>query len=227
MNELLLFVEIVVVFSLLLLTKKFFGKNGLFIWIAIATVTAEIQVVKSINIFGLSGTLGNVMFASNFLATDILNELYSKEDAKKGVYAGLWAVIIFIIFTQFMLLFKPNNIDMANESMKVLFGLVPRVSISSITMFFIANMADVYIYSKFKEKFKDKKLWLRNNISTILCNSIENFFFVFFAFVGLYSFKDIMIIALSTTLIEVVIAICDTPFLYMSKIKFFTCKEEL
>ena len=227
MNELLLFVEIVVVFSLLLLTKKFFGKNGLFIWIAIATVTAEIQVVKSINIFGLSGTLGNVMFASNFLATDILNELYSKEDAKKGVYAGLWAVIIFIIFTQFMLLFKPNNIDMANESMKVLFGLVPRVSISSITMFFIANMADVYIYSKFKEKFKDKKLWLRNNISTILCNSLENFFFVFFAFVGLYFFKDIMIIALSTTLIEVVIAICDTPFLYMSKIKFFTCKEEL
>ena len=227
MNELLLFVEIVVVFSLLLLTKKFFGKNGLFIWIAIATVTAEIQVVKSINIFGLSGTLGNVMFASNFLATDILNELYSKEDAKKGVYVGLWAVIIFIIFTQFMLLFKPNSIDMANESMKVLFGLVPRVSISSITMFFIANMADVYIYSKFKEKFKDKKLWLRNNISTILCNSIENFFFVFFAFVGLYFFKDIMIIALSTTLIEVVIAICDTPFLYMSKIKFFTCKEEL
>lgn len=227
MNELLLFVEIVVVFSLLLLTKKFFGKNGLFIWIAIATVTAEIQVVKSINIFGLSGTLGNVMFASNFLATDILNELYSKDDAKKGVYVGLWAVIIFIIFTQFMLLFKPNSIDMANESMKVLFGLVPRVSISSITMFFIANMADVYIYSKFKEKFKDKKLWLRNNISTILCNSIENFFFVFFAFVGLYSFKDIMIIALSTTLIEVVIAICDTPFLYMSKIKIFTCKEEL
>ena len=223
MNELLLFVEIVVVFSLLLLTKKFFGKNGLFIWIAIATVTAEIQVVKSINIFGLSGTLGNVMFASNFLATDILNELYSKEDAKKGVYVGLWAVIIFIIFTQFTLLFKPNSIDMANESMKVLFGLVPRVSISSITMFFIANMADVYIYSI----FKDKKLWLRNNISTILCNSIENFFFVFFAFVGLYSFKDIMIIALSTTLIEVVIAICDTPFLYMSKIKFFTCKEEL
>lgn len=119
-----------------------------------------------------------------------------------------------------MLLFKQNEIDMANDSMKVLFGLVPRVSISSITMFFIANMADVYIYSK----FKDKKLWLRNNISTILCNSIENFFFVFFAFVGLYSFKDIMIIALSTTLIEVVIAICD---IYMSKIKFFTCKEEL
>ena len=102
----ILFVEIVAVFSLLLLTKKFFGKNGLFFWIAIATVTAEIQVVKSINIFGLSGTLGNVMFASNFLATDILNELYSKEDAKKGVYAGLWAVIIFIIFTQFNCFFQ-------------------------------------------------------------------------------------------------------------------------
>lgn len=31
------------------------------------------------------------------------------------------------------------------------------------------------------------------------------------------SIKDILIIGLSTTIIETVIALCDTPFLYLSK----------
>ena len=64
MNELLLFIEIIIMFSLLLLAKKFFGKEGIFVWIGIASVIANIQVSKCIDIFGISGTLGNVLFAS-------------------------------------------------------------------------------------------------------------------------------------------------------------------
>ena len=85
MNEIMLFVEIVLFFSLILLIKKIIGKSGLFAWIGIATVLAEIQVTKCITIFGISATLGNVLFASNFLVTDILRECYTQEDAKKGV----------------------------------------------------------------------------------------------------------------------------------------------
>jgi len=60
MNEILLFVEIIIVFSLLLLTKKLFKKEGLFLWIGIATVLANIQVSKNVDVFGMTTTLGNV-----------------------------------------------------------------------------------------------------------------------------------------------------------------------
>ena len=83
-------------------------------------------------------------------------------------------------------------------------------------MFFISNMMDIYIYNKLKEKYPNK-LWLRNNLSTILCNCLENYFFNFFAFVGIFSLPVIISIATTTTIIEVVIALCDTPFLYISK----------
>ena len=66
MNELLFLVEMILVFVMVVLAKKFFGKQGLFIWIAIASILANIQVTKSINIFGISATLGNVLFSSNF-----------------------------------------------------------------------------------------------------------------------------------------------------------------
>lgn len=217
MNELLLFVEIIVVFSLILVAKRLFGKNGLFLWIGIASVLANIQVVKSIDIFSISATLGNVLFASNFLATDILSECYGKKEAKKGVYIGLFAVIVYLIITQISLLFTPNSIDIAQSSMQTLFSLAPRVCIASLTMFFIANLVDVHLYDKLNKKFKGKKLWLRNNISTIVCNCLENFGFVFLAFLGTYSINDIFMIALSTCFIEIIIALCDTPFLYIAK----------
>lgn len=217
MNELLMIMEVLVVFTLVLLCHKLFGKYGLIGWIGVASVLAEIQVIKSIDIFGISGTLGNVLFASNFLVTDILTEVYGSDVAKKGVFFGVFSIIIFIIISQFTILFIPNDIDTVNDALKQIFTISPRVCISSLVMYLIANYIDVIIYDKLKKKDKDKRIWFRNNFSTIVCNSLENFFFVFFAFIGLYTFKDIMLIALSTTLIEIIIAFMDTPFLYIAK----------
>lgn len=217
MNELLLFVEIVIVFSLVLVSKKLFGKSGLFVWIAIASIIANIQTAKNVELFGLNATLGTVMFASTFLATDILSECYGMKESKKGVFIGLFSVITFLICTQLMLIFEPNALDMVDGSMKTLFGLNARICIASVTMYFVANMVDVYLFDKLKKTFRDKNLWLRNNISTIICNGLENFLFVILAFAGVYSFKDVLIIGLTTTAIEIIVALCDTPFLYAAK----------
>lgn len=217
MNELLLVVEIVVAFSLILLAKKFFGKEGIFAWIAFASVFAEIQVTKSVDVLGISGTLGNVLFASNFLATDILTECYGFKESKKGVYIALFSVICYLIISQLTIAFVPNDIDIVDSSMKTLFALAPRVCISSTVMFFIANMIDVYFYESLRKKFDGKKMWFRNNVSTILCNCVENFFFVFGAFLFVYPFVDVVMIAISTSLIEIIISLCDTPFLYLAK----------
>lgn len=220
MNELLLVIEIVGTFSLLVLANKLFGKEGLFVWMGIASILANIQVCKSVDLFGISGTLGNVMFASMFLATDILSECYGQKNAKKGVYIGLFSIGVFLACTQLSLLFKPNTLDMVHTSMETLFELTPRVCLSSVVMYFIANILDVHLYNKLKDKFKGKQMWLRNNISTIVCNCLENFGFVILAFTGIFPFLEVIAIAFSTSIIELVIALCDTPFLYIAKSNF-------
>lgn len=217
MNNLLMVIGIIIVFSLLLITKRLFGKEGLICWIGMATILAEIGVTKSVDILGLSTTLGNIMFASNFLATDILTECYNEKEAKKGLKQGIWFLLIFLLITQGMILFTPNELDFANDSLKTIFGIVPRISIASIIMLIIANYVDIRLYSYLKKKMNNKHLWLRNNLCTILCNGLENFFFTTIAFLGIYSINDIIIISLATTLIETIIALCDTPFLYISR----------
>lgn len=215
-NIILLFVEIIITFSLLLTFYKLFGKVGLFVWVAIATVLANIITAKNADIFGMSVAIGTVMFASTFLATDILSERYSPEDAKKAVYIGLFSSAVLIIATQIALKYTPSMIDYANDSMTTLFGLNLRISLASMLMYFISNMADVFIFNKMKEKTQGRMLWLRNNVATILCNCLENFGFITLAFIGIYDFKTILIIAGSTSVIEIVAAVCDTPFVYLA-----------
>ena len=216
MNIILGFINIIVVFSLVVLIEKLFKKEGLYVWLSLAVILANIVVSKTIDMFGFTTSLGNVFFASTFLATDIMSEKYSKEDAKKGIYLSVFCSITFIIVMQIALAFIPNKEDVINSSMKTLFGLSIRTTLASMVMFFISNIFDIYLYNKLKEKYPNK-LWFRNNIATIISNCTENFLFVTLAFIGIFDISVILSIAITKTIIEIIIALCDTPFLYLSK----------
>ncbi|MBQ1792558.1 MAG: queuosine precursor transporter, partial [Oscillospiraceae bacterium] len=142
---------------------------------------------------------------------------YSVEDAKKAVKLGLFSDVILIVATQIALLYTPSAFDYAHDAMKTLFSLNLRISIASAVMYYVANMADIYVFNKLKARTGGKALWMRNNISTILCNCLENFGFIGIAFAGIYDLQTIITISVSTSIIEAIVAACDTPFLYAAR----------
>lgn len=213
-NELLLLIGAFLMYSSIVFINRFFGKSGLFAWVAVAVVLANIVVVKQVTVFGLSITLGNVMFASVFLCTDILNEYYGPKVGRQAVYVGLLAAFLFIVVSQFAIAFTPNELDFIQGSMTEMFTFTTRITFASLTMFFLANMADVYLYDKLRKKLP---LWARNNVATMVCNCGENFLFTFAAFYGLMSVQDLVFVSISTCIIEIMLAILDTPFLYIAK----------
>lgn len=210
---------IFICFILEIIVAKVFKKEGLFIWIAVASILANISVCKTVNILGVVSSLGNILFASNFLATDIISELYGSKESKKAVIMGLVSVILYIVATQLTLLFKPDITDVAHNSMLGLFSISLRVSIASVTMYFISNMLDVYLFEKIKEKLPGK-MWVRSFVATIFSNCSENYLFAFAAFVGIYDINTILSIATIGSIIEILIAMCGTPFLYIAKKQF-------
>lgn len=58
MNEILFIVTILVNFIAILLSYNFFKKTGLFIWVAISTIIANIEVTKCIDMFRLIHNIG-------------------------------------------------------------------------------------------------------------------------------------------------------------------------
>ena len=214
MNEVLLVVEVVACFTSVVAITKVFGRQGLFVWMAIATILANLTTAKSVAYFGVDATLGTVLFCSVFLASDVLNERYGREVAARGVVFATIAAGAFIVAAFVANLYIPSEIDVASESMQLLFGLNIRINIASIVMFFISNIANVYLYSVIRKKTNGRFLWLRNNVSSILCNCLENFLFMFLAFYGVYGIMDVLIIAATTSVIEITVGLLDTPFMY-------------
>jgi len=215
-NVFILLINIVVTFSFVIIIEKIFKKEGLYAWACIALVAANILECKTIGLGKFTATSGNVLFASIFLATDIMSEKYGKEYSKKAIKLAVFSIIAFTIIMQIGLLFQPDSTDMAHDAMSVLFGINLRVTIASVVMFYISNNVDIFLFEKIKKKIPDK-LWIRNNVATITSNVLENYFFVFFAFIGIYDFFTIINIATTISVIEIIIAILDTPFLYFSK----------
>jgi len=217
MNNLLLCGSIVGVFSAMLLVKKLLGKEGLIGWVGVASVLANILIVRSVTLLGMEATLGNVLFASNFLATDMLTENYGYKSAKKAVLWGAASVVTMLAVTQVAMIFSPSALDISEESFRTLFTFTPRITLASVSLFVLSNFVDIRLYEHLRKKHDGKKMWLRNNVCTIVSNGSENFLFYTIAFAGVFEMKDIFFMALSATIIEVVIALCDTPFLYISK----------
>lgn len=216
MNEILFVLSMLAVFGTVVLAERLFGKSGLFAWAAVVPVIANILTAKQITLFGLDVTMGTILFASLFLCTDIMSEKYSKKDAKKAVWLSAFFLCGYIVVAQIALLFVPNALDFAHESMAGLFGTSIRITVASVLMFVIANFVDVWIYNAIKKK-SEKHLWLRNNVATIVSNCLENFLFVLLAFWGTMPAKDCLFVALCTSFIEVFVSVCDTPFLYWAR----------
>lgn len=225
-NELILILSVIIIYTMLLIWFYFFGEKGLTSFVVFATITANIEVMMFIKAFGLEQTLGNILFGATFLATDILSELYGKKSSKKAAYIGIITTICFIILSQTWMLYTPAFNDEISFSFKTLFSNTPRIMIASLTVYFISQLLDVFLYHKFweitykKSGDKRKYLWFRNNASTLISQLVNAFLFNLLAFYGTQSIKTLMSAFLSSYIIFVVIGILDTPVIYIAKYLF-------
>jgi uncharacterized integral membrane protein (TIGR00697 family) len=216
-NELLLIGSLIISFFMVLLVYRLFGKIGLYVWIAIAVILANIQVLKTIEVFGLVTALGNVIYSSIFLVTDILNENHSKKDAQKAVWIGFFVLISVTIIMQITLNFVPDVSDKYSPHITKIFSIFPKVVIASLTAYIISQSHDVWFFAKLKKRDKGNRLWLRNNLSTIISQTIDNLIFTAIVFVGEYPFDIIVQIFVTSLILKISVAVCDTPFIYLSR----------
>lgn len=223
MNELLLIGSVVLIFGTVILAYKLFGKAGLFCVSAIATVLANIEVIILVKAFGMEQTLGNVLFASTFLITDILSECEGRKEANKAVTMSIFVSVFFLLLSQSWLLYVPSAGDTMMPSIKAVFSNTPRMILASLVVYVVSQFFDVWLYHKWwaftEKRFGDKRkfLWLRNNGSTLVSQIINALLFTLFAFWGTYDLKTIGSIFISSYVIYVVTSLLDTPFVYLAR----------
>lgn len=219
-NELLIILSFIVIYGGVILFYRFFGRKGLLAFNVMATILANIEVLILVRAFGVEMTLGNVLFGSTFLITDILSENHGRKDANRSVIISTLCSIFFILISQMWLLYTPSENDWASGSFHTIFSSTPRIVCASLAVYLVSQLTDVWLYHKWwdwcRTRFGDsrKGLWIRNNGSTMISQLLNTFLYTVFAFYGTYEIPTLISIFLSSYMIYFIISLLDTPVVY-------------
>ena len=146
---------------------------------------------------------------------------YGEKSAKKAVYIGFFSLAATIIIMQIALMFKPNEFDFIQESLKTIFAILPRIALASLVAYGISQFHDVWAYKLWKKLFPGIRfLWLRNNASTMVSQLLDSVIFTFIAFWGLLPQSEFIQILITTYVLKLIVAAVDTPFLYLARFMF-------
>ncbi len=224
MNEILWFSFAFLDLGITLAIFRFLGRAGLLSMIVFNLILCNIQVLKTVELFGLTTTLGNILYAGIFLATDMLSEFYGKEKAQQGVKIGFLALLLSALYMNLALLFVPAADDFAQPHLQAIFSFMPRVGAASLLAYIVSQWHDVWAFHFFKEKTQGRMLWLRNNLSTGISQFLDSLIFCSIAFIGVFPWGVWLDILISTYIIKLLVAFLDTPFLYLARKIFLTNK---
>lgn len=162
-------------------------------------------------------SVGILPYPITFLITDLISEIYGKKRANDvvvvGIFASMFSVLIIYIADIVPAL---SNSPIQDDVFSNVFGRTILAVGASMFAYLFAQFIDIRIYHFWKQLTKGKHLWLRNNFSTWLSQFVDTFSVVallcFFEILPWSSFKGLLI---SGFLFKVIVAACDTPFLYL------------
>lgn len=208
---------------LIMFTLRIFGLTGLCAYSAVATILANLQVLKlgQFNFSPEPVALGSVTFATIFLTSDIITEHFGKNAAQKNVWISILMQVITTIIMTIFLGFSPIKGDDYHQALTLLFLPAPRLVISSLIAFAISQLFEISIFHWMARINHKKLLWLRTVVSVLISNFIDSFIFSITAWIIL-SPKPLPIntviytYILSTYLLRVVLAIASIPVMYLS-----------
>ncbi len=191
-------------------------------------VLTNIIGVKLFEIYSITLTTGIITYPLTFLITDIVCEVFGKKKASLMVLLGFFASILSLIFINLAVILPGsevwvnnslgyNSIEDMQNAYESVFTLPGFLITASMLAYLVAQLIDVSIFHYLKKLTSGKKLWLRNNISTIFSQLVDtiivNSIFLYF---GLNLDWDIILkIIIASYIFKILIAIFDTPFVYI------------
>ncbi|WP_118712162.1 queuosine precursor transporter [Clostridioides difficile] len=177
-------------------------------------VVSNIVAGKVIDIFGLIVPAAVVAYPLTFLCTDIIGEIWGKEEANRTVKRGiLMQLFSLLLITIAIALPSASFAQEYGNNLKVVLGQNVRFVLASLTAYILAQSNDVFIFHKLKDKFRGKHKWLRNNVSTMLSQLIDTAIFITIGFWG--TVPSILTMIMSQYVVKFCLALLDTPFFYL------------
>lgn len=185
--------------------------NAVFI---MSLLVANIVAGKVVDLFGFIVPSAVVAYGITFLCTDVINEIWGKEQAQKTVMLGLKVQLASTALILLAILLPPAVFATDfNIAFKTVLGQNVRVVFASLTAYLVSQYHDVIAFNFWRKKTNGKHKWLRNNASTLVSQIIDTAIFITIAFWGMV--PNLLWMIISQYVVKAIIALLDTPFFYL------------
>ncbi|WP_153730603.1 queuosine precursor transporter [Sporosarcina obsidiansis] len=187
--------------------------SGIFVGLLILSNILAIKLVS----FGSWIVLpaAAIVYVCTYPILDVLTETYGKEAARQTVLTGLIAQLISIFFIWLAIHLPAAPFYEDQEAFQTIFSAGFRVTLASLIAYIVSQNLDVTIFHKLKEKHGEKKLWIRNNASTMASQLVDTVIFIAIAFYGTMPLSALLGLILTQYVFKFVVAILDTPLVYL------------
>lgn len=188
--------------------------NGIFVS---SLLIANVVSSKIVSFWGMTVPAAIVAYPLTFLMTDIIGEVWGKEEANRTVRLGFSCQCISLVLIWLaMLLPVAPFADNQTEFVSIL-GSSHRVVGASMIAYLCSQTWDVWVFHRIRDAYISKHgsthggRWIWNNASTMTSQMIDTAVFITGAFYGVV--PDIGNMILSQYAVKVIYAALDTiPF---------------
>ena len=174
-------------------------------------VAAAVLAAKIVSIGALSVPAGVFAYCITFICIDVISEIWGRRYANIVVLIGFIGLAVTFLLVQLALWWPAAPFWHQEDAFRSILGMTPRIIAASFAAYLLSQFHGVWLYNLLKDRMHGRRLWLRNNLATILSQLIDSVVFITIAFYGVMPIWPLII---GQWLVKILLALCDTPLVY-------------
>ena len=151
--------------------------NGLFVGLLILSNILAVKLFSIGSWIVLPAAV--IVYVFTYPILDVITEVYGKKAARRTVLTGFVTQLFAIVFIWIAIQLPAASFYEHQQSFEIIFTAGFRVTIASLIAYLVSQNLDVFIFDKLKKRHGEKKLWLRNNASTMASQLVDTSIFFY------------------------------------------------
>jgi hypothetical protein len=166
---------------------------------------------------GYSFSAGIIPFPLTFVLTDVVNEFYGREGARRLTYAGLLAALfVWGVINLALALPTVKDSPIPDAVFRSAFGTSARLYVASLAAYLLGQLLDISIFQALRRSTGHRLLWLRSTGSTVLSQAIDSLAVSFVFLAGTRPMSFIVANAADNYVGKLLMAVLLTPLIYLA-----------
>lgn len=182
--------------------------TGVFCGTLVATIILSGKIVE---VFGVAFPASIVLFPLTFLIGDALTEVYGYAVARRAVWAGLFAELIWIAGYLAASALPPASFWQGQDAFVATLGLTPRIALAGMTAYVVGEFLNAFVLARLKVACRGRALPLRMIASTVVGAGADTAIVLALAFGGVYPVGDLVRMGLAVWALKVLWEVCALP----------------